>query len=341
MNALEKLKSLDLSKIENEKLRDTIKKNIDQFKVEKATEAGWDQLKRLYEMVEAKFPAAIKKEEKKDNPEAAKAAAKSDMKKERPAIPDWSGTKWEDDVYDKLGELLESSRGDAQGVAEAAEIQSNSMTKAYNKKLSAKKTAEMIADGKEIEEVKEKAPAKEKKEPKPEPEPKKEHTRKPQTKYGIKEGAKEQEVSKGLKLHMVKEGHYAMDHNGKTAFDFVKKDGKWMVECADKKNKSFNSLQGAVNYVAKTLDKGASKEVRDQKIAAAKRAAKFRKNNPSGETTPAKTMTKAVEKTVEKLKEKEEKGESTDKQQEAIINQILELLKMLSPEYIEKLKKQL
>lgn len=184
-----------------------------------------------------------------------------------------------------------------------------------------------------------KEPKKPKARTKPEksPEPEKPKKEKFST---VKEGEKEQEVAEHLTLKKVKDDVYTLAHKGKNAFDFEKKAGKWHVECkveGNKKKEGFDSLNEAVHYVATHIYSAELKEYVKQKKDAAKRSKKFREKNPSGQTTPAKDVAKAASKAKEKLKEAEKEGKDTDKQQEAIINQIVELVKSLDPEYRKKL----
>lgn len=62
MSYIAKLKQLDLEKITNAGLKSVIQKNIEQFDESKATDKGKEQIKLMYELVEKKFPDAIKKE---------------------------------------------------------------------------------------------------------------------------------------------------------------------------------------------------------------------------------------------------------------------------------------
>jgi len=65
----------------------------------------------------------------------------------------WSGTDWENDVYEALEEIGEMDRSDAQGVAESAEKLYNTVTESYKADLSAKETAEAILKATEVEKL--------------------------------------------------------------------------------------------------------------------------------------------------------------------------------------------
>lgn len=148
----------------------------------------------------------------------------------------------------------------------------------------------------------------------------------------VSEGEEVQEVTPNLKLHKISDTVYDLQHKGKSTFEFQKKLGKWHVECIIKdrvKKEGFTNLNAAVIYVAKHMYNEDLKEYFESKKKTAARVKKFKEDHPTGATTAAQTMASAVEKIEDKLTDKVENDESIAKQKSAIVNQIIELLKML------------
>jgi len=160
----------------------------------------------------------------------------------------------------------------------------------------------------------------------------------------VSEGEAEQEVSKNLVLHKISDTVYDLRHKGKSTFEFTKKQtlakhkniegerNRWHVTCKIKdriKKEGFESLNAAVIYVAKFIYSEDLKEYFESKKKSAARVKEFKQKHPTGATTAAQDVTKAVEKATEKLEEKVENDESIKKQTDAIISQIIELLKSL------------
>jgi hypothetical protein len=80
MSYLQKLKEVNLEKITNEGLKNLISKNIEQFDESKATEKGIAQLKTIYEMVEKKFPDALRKDVKGAEPKKEEQVKEKETK---------------------------------------------------------------------------------------------------------------------------------------------------------------------------------------------------------------------------------------------------------------------
>jgi len=169
-------------------------------------------------------------------------------------------------------------------------------------------------------------------EPKTEPAPKKEP--KKYTPFRVSELVKEQSVTGNYKLHKVNEKLYELIKKGETqpAFEFEKKaDGKWYVQCKiDKRRNSFASLQGAVNYVAKTLYAGELKEYKDAEKHKAEKAKERAESREDAGLPPELTVREVVENEVKKVKDKlEDKandGKSVKRDLKAIINNTKELI---------------
>lgn len=118
MSYIAKLKQLDLEKITNSGLKSVIQKNIEQFDESKATDKGKEQIKLMYELVEKKFPDAIKKEvepkkeepkkEEKTEPKAEKREVNkksAPVKKEAPKSKAKPEPKKEDDKTVKISSI--------------------------------------------------------------------------------------------------------------------------------------------------------------------------------------------------------------------------------------------
>lgn len=122
----------------------------------------------------------------------------------------------------------------------------------------------------------------------------------------------------------------------KAQFDIVKKSGKFHVECRSGDKRTYNTLAGSVSATMKEIYKQDIKPLIEAKEKQIEASREWRKKNPNG-LTPAKQIKKAVEKAAEKIEDKKDEGESTDKQEHAILKQIKELLKSLDEKYQREL----
>lgn len=312
----ETLKNIDLSKVGNDKLKDLIKKNIDQFNPDLATEKGWANIENMIKMVEDKFPEAMlnykPSKSEKELEREAEAAAKADMKKDKAPAKE---KKEKDYHYESsmLGRLVSDcdyflgngNKNEKQLQQLNVKDQIKEMKRLWNllpDNYRGGVTMKQINDY----ESKMTKTSKVKKESKPEPKAKAKAGDKV-GKYTIideKDGV--QEVADNLKLKKTSDDVYTMINKDKAVFDFVKKSGKWHVECkvdGNKRPSGFNTLNGAVMYVAKTVYSAELRKFIEQKKKAQQAQKEWREKNPEG--SPAKRdVEKGVEKATEKIVEK-------------------------------------
>jgi hypothetical protein len=129
-------------------------------------------------------------------------------------------------------------------------------------------------------------------------------------KYQISPDKRKQDVGHLHSLHKIDDNTYTLiKKKGEIAeFDFVKKNSKWTVECRDLNKKSFNTLQGAINFVAREIYNKDVKPILEKNRAAIKAAKEWREKNPTGKSPAKRDVKKGVTKAVVKITKKAKKG---------------------------------
>jgi len=145
----------------------------------------------------------------------------------------------------------------------------------------------------------------------------------------IKEGVKEQHISKDLQLLHIKGDVYDLLYKGQSSFSFEKRTDKWHVTCKiDERNRKdgFTSLEEAVKYVSKHIYSDELKQYLKQKKASAKRNKEFREKHKSGATTPNQDLNKAENKVIKKITEKAKENKDVTKDVELIFSNVNKLI---------------
>lgn len=103
-----------------------------------------------------------------------------------------------------------------------------------------------------------------------------------------------------------------------------KDDGKWHITCTTSTEKTFKSLQGAINYISKVMYSGELKKLIDDKKSKDKKKKEWDKKHPTGLT-----LNESLKKEADVINNKQDDKAITKTQAKASISGVSEIVKAI------------